>query len=74
MNHLVHIAQEIMLGRKEFQTNLSADEQKALAQILKIGTSAGGARAKALIAFNAQTGEVRSGQITRAEFLWYTAC
>lgn len=62
MNHLVHIAQEIMLGRKEFQTNLSADEQKALAQILKIGTSAGGARAKALIAFNAQTGEVRSGQ------------
>ncbi len=62
MNHLVHIAQEIMLGRKEFQTNLTADEQKALAQILKIGTSAGGARAKALIAFNAQTGEVRSGQ------------
>lgn len=62
MNHLVHIAQEIMLGRKEFQTNLSADEQKALTQILKIGTSAGGARAKALIAFNAQTGEVRSGQ------------
>ena len=62
MNHLVHIAQEIMLGRKEFQTNLSTDEQKALAQILKIGTSAGGARAKALIAFNAQTGEVRSGQ------------
>lgn len=62
MNHLVHIAQEIMLGRKEFQTNLSADEQKALAQILKIGTSAGGARAKALIGFNAQTGEVRSGQ------------
>ncbi len=62
MNHLVQIAQEIMLGRKEFQTNLSADEQKALAQILKIGTSAGGARAKALIAFNAQTGEVRSGQ------------
>ncbi|OYU56939.1 MAG: toxin HipA [Chitinophagaceae bacterium BSSC1] len=62
MNHLVHIAQEIMLGRKEFQTNLSADEQKALAQILKIGTSAGGARAKALIAFNVQTGEVRSGQ------------
>ena len=62
MNHLVHIAQEIMLGRKEFRTNLSVDEQKALAQILKIGTSAGGARAKALIAFNAQTGEVRSGQ------------
>lgn len=62
MNHLVHIAQQLMLGRKEFQTNLTAVEQKALTQILKIGTSAGGARAKALIAFNAQTGEVRSGQ------------
>jgi serine/threonine-protein kinase HipA len=62
MNHLVQIAQEIMMGRKEFQTNLNVDEQKALSQILKIGTSAGGARAKALIAFNEQTGELRSGQ------------
>ena len=31
--------------------------------ILRVGTSAGGARAKAVIAWNADTGEVRSGQV-----------
>ena len=60
---LVKIANEILSGRQDFTTNLSGNEQKALLDILKIGTSAGGARAKALIAFNPETGEVRSGQV-----------
>lgn len=59
---LVQIADEILTGRKDFSTNLSADEEKALLSILKIGTSAGGARAKAVIAYNPDTNEVRSGQ------------
>ncbi|TAG10066.1 MAG: type II toxin-antitoxin system HipA family toxin [Sphingobacteriia bacterium] len=59
---LVGIAQEIMMGRTDFHTNISENEKKALFDILKIGTSAGGARAKALIAYNSVTGEVRSGQ------------
>lgn len=37
-------------------------EEKALGEIIKIGTSAGGARAKAVIAYNKATGEVKSGQ------------
>lgn len=59
---LVEIAEEILSGRKNFHTELSADEEKGLLDILKIGTSAGGARAKAVIAYNTTTGEVRSGQ------------
>jgi serine/threonine-protein kinase HipA len=59
---LIHIAQEILSGRQLFNTDLSADEAKALSDILKIGTSAGGARAKAVIAFNPETNEIRSGQ------------
>jgi serine/threonine-protein kinase HipA len=59
---LAEVAQQILSGRQFFQTNLSHDEQKALSDILKIGTSAGGARAKAIIAYNPETGEVRSGQ------------
>jgi serine/threonine-protein kinase HipA len=59
---LVAIAEEILSGRKIYQTTLTNDEEKALYDMLKIGTSAGGARAKALIAFNAKTKEVRSGQ------------
>lgn len=59
---LVQVANDILIGRKDISTNLSLDEEKALIDILKIGTSAGGARAKAVIAYNTETGEVRSGQ------------
>ncbi len=59
---LVGIAQKILSNREAFKVNLHADEQKAMREILKIGASAGGARPKAVIAFNKQTREVRSGQ------------
>ena len=37
------------------------------AEILRLGTSAGGQRAKAIIAYNKETGEVRSGQVDAPE-------
>lgn len=48
-------------GKKALETNLK--DKKALLQILHIGTSAGGARAKALIAINKLTGVIKSGQL-----------
>ncbi|MBN2789484.1 MAG: type II toxin-antitoxin system HipA family toxin [Candidatus Delongbacteria bacterium] len=59
---LISVAEKILSGRKDFVTNVTGNEEKALVDIFKIGTSAGGARAKALIAYNPKTGEVRSGQ------------
>lgn len=59
---LVDIAKKMLSKRKDFAVNLNEDEKKAMNEILKIGTSAGGARPKALIAYNKKTGEVRSGQ------------
>jgi len=59
---LVEIAQKMLDHRKVFNTNLNKDEEQAVRDILKIGTSAGGARPKAVIAWNESTGEVRSGQ------------
>ena len=47
---LVDIARKMLAGRDGFEVNLDADEKKAMREILKIGTSAGGARPKALIA------------------------
>jgi len=61
---LVQITNDILLGRKNFTGNLADNEEKALVDMLKIGTSAGGARAKAIIAFNPDTKEVRSGQVS----------
>lgn len=60
---LVGIANRVLSSREDFQTDLSKEEEVALADILKVGTSAGGARAKAVIAFNEKTGEVKSGQV-----------
>ena len=62
LDSLISMAQQLLSGRQDFQTNLSANEEKSLLDILKIGTSAGGARAKAIIAYNPTSGEVRSGQ------------
>lgn len=59
---LVEIAQRMLAQREGFGTNLKEEDHKAVSEILKIGTSAGGARAKAVIAYNSQTGEVKSGQ------------
>ncbi len=63
LSSLIEIAEQILSGRKDFSAELSEDDEKSLYDILKIGTSAGGARAKAVIAYNPYSGEVRSGQL-----------
>jgi serine/threonine-protein kinase HipA len=61
---LVALASEILSQQQGLTTSFQEPErQNALQTILRVGTSAGGARAKALIAWNASTGEVRSGQL-----------
>lgn len=59
---LVELAKKMLYEREGFLTHLSKDEEKAMMEILKIGTSAGGARPKAVIAYNRKTGEIKSGQ------------
>lgn len=62
LDSLVEVARKILNEREAFLTNLDKNEEKAMMEILKIGTSAGGARPKAVIAFNPKTKEIRSGQ------------
>ena len=63
IDSLVEVASEALAEKEEFGANLSADKKAAIAEIVRLGTSAGGQRAKAIIAYNKMTGEVRSGQI-----------
>ena len=65
IDSLVKIAEKMLSKKETSATNLKSDEEKAIQEIFKIGTSAGGARPKAVIAYNENTGEIRSGQ-TRA--------
>ncbi|RTY67158.1 type II toxin-antitoxin system HipA family toxin [Flavobacterium sp. LS1P28] len=62
VDSLVAISQKMLYKREGFTANLNQNEQEAMMNILKIGTSAGGARPKAIIAYNEKTGQVKSGQ------------
>ena len=59
---LVDVAARMLNDRQTFITNIKEDGLKAMQDILTVGTSAGGARAKAIIAYNESTGVVKSGQ------------
>lgn len=67
IDSLVNISKQMLAQRENFSTDLNAADRQAVVDILKIGTSAGGARPKAVIAYNKNTGEVRSGQTEAAE-------
>lgn len=65
---LVRLASEILMHRTGLKADFGgAARAKALNDILRVGTSAGGARAKAVIAWNRETNEVRSGQISAGD-------
>ena len=67
LDSLVEVASEALSEKEEFGANLEEDKKAAIAEIVRLGTSAGGQRAKAIIAYNPSTGEVRSGQIEAPE-------
>lgn len=64
LDSLVEATRNMLDSRKQFTTSLSKEEETAMREILRIGTSAGGARPKAIIAYNEKTNEIRSGQTT----------
>ncbi|HEX6860599.1 MAG TPA: HipA domain-containing protein [Caulobacteraceae bacterium] len=69
---LVKLASEVLTQRDGLHTSFGeGHEPDALRQILRVGTSAGGARAKAVIAWNPVTHEVRSGQARAGEGFQY---
>jgi serine/threonine-protein kinase HipA len=65
---LVSLASEVLTHRGDLMGHFHEEGKgRALQDILRVGTSAGGARAKAVIAWNAETNEVRSGQIAAGD-------
>lgn len=72
IDNLVQLASEILSNQSDLSLTLKNDEAKnALTDILRVGTSAGGARAKAVIAWNPKTHQVRSGQVNAGEGFEY---
>ncbi len=63
IDKLVQLSQEILTKRLEFKAYIDD-----LSPLLQIGSSAGGARPKAIVAINPKTGELRSGQIAQTNY------
>lgn len=64
METLVRLASDVLSHRQNLQASFGdPGKAEALREILRVGTSAGGARAKAVIAWNRATNEIRSGQV-----------
>ena len=84
VENLRNFAASVLDNRKNFKTSTSKTDtaskaptirtkkqQQTFEQILRVGTSAGGARAKVLIALDESTGEIRSGQVANGENFSY---
>ena len=69
VDEMVRFASEVLASRESVRIDASAD--LTYSQLLKLGTSAGGARAKAIVAWNENTGEIRSGQINAGDDFSY---
>ncbi len=65
----IQLADLVVAARQALRGEFTGDDttQEALTQLIQVGTSAGGARAKAVVSFNPDTGQVRSGQLNAPE-------
>ena len=61
IDNLVELANEVLKSKEK--TKIRADKDDALNQLFLVGSSAGGARAKAIIAWNKEKNIIKSGQI-----------
>ena len=69
ISKMVEFASDVLSDRKDKLINLK--DNAGYSQLVLLGTSAGGARAKALIAWNEDTGEIKSGQINAGDGFEY---
>lgn len=67
VSSLVEVARQVLENKKKLHVNLGDNVPQSLSTIISVGTSAGGARAKAVIAYNEKTNDVRSGQVAAPE-------
>jgi serine/threonine-protein kinase HipA len=72
VGELVELASAVLAHREGLRADLGGPgQEEALREILRVSSSAGGARAKAVIAWNPESGEVRSGQVSAPEGFEY---
>ncbi len=72
VDRLVELAADVLAHRNSLEVSFDSREKEvALRDILRVSTSAGGARAKAIVAWNSESNEVRSGQVKAGDGFTY---
>jgi len=61
--HLIDLTNKVLEDKEGVSLDLNADEERAMASLIRIGSSAGGQRPKAIISYNPETKEIKSGQV-----------
>ncbi len=62
LSDLIEVTKALLEKKENIQIQTSGKMDDVMMDILKMGTSAGGARPKAIIAYNEKTGQIKSGQ------------
>lgn len=62
LSDMVHLTNDVLQKRLSLNANVNKNSKEAILKIIHVGSSAGGARPKAVIAYNDKTGEILSGQ------------
>ena len=62
---VIHLSELVVAARSALAREVTSESSTtdAIQRLIAVGTSAGGARAKAVVALNPETGELRSGQV-----------
>lgn len=68
VTEMTKLASDVLSGK---ESRILRDRDAGIAQLMEIGSSAGGARAKAIVAWNEKTGEVKSGQMDAGDGFEY---
>ncbi|MEN8204141.1 MAG: type II toxin-antitoxin system HipA family toxin [Bacteroidota bacterium] len=63
VERLLKLTNKVLEEKNKISLDLKADEERAMASLIRIGASAGGQRPKALIGYHPDTKELRSGQV-----------
>ena len=63
VERLLDLTNKVLEEKKSVSLKLSADEERAMASLIRIGSSAGGQRPKAIIGYHPETKELKSGQV-----------
>ncbi|WP_286744061.1 type II toxin-antitoxin system HipA family toxin [Roseivirga sp. UBA1976] len=62
VEELLGLTNKVLEERQAINLSLTEDEQEAMTDLIRVGTSAGGQRPKAIVGYNAKTGALKSGQ------------